>query len=101
MLPCPCFVTTYLTFPACILSIVIIIPGWPSGSKLASAIVLRRAVDETIIPGKKVFLMIFAYVDPVTGKYEEDSSPLGDVSVWVAKSQVTDVSAWVAKSQVI
>ena len=32
--------------------------------------------------------MIFAYIHPVTGKYEEDCHPLVDVSLWIEKSKV-------------
>ena len=98
VLPCPWLVASYLTFPAYILSIVITIPGWPSGTEIASAVVLRRAENDTVIPicehtrssfdGNNIVVMIFAYIHPVTGKYEEDCHPLVDVSLWIEKSKV-------------
>ena len=63
-------------------------PGWPSGTEIASAVVLRRAVKDIVIPGDNIVFMIFAYIHPVTGKYEEDCLPLGDVYLWIKMSQV-------------
>ena len=63
-------------------------PGWPSGTEIASAVVLRRAVKDIVIPGDNIVFMIFAYIHPVTGKYEEDCHPLVDVSLWIEKSKV-------------
>ena len=63
-------------------------PGWPSGTEIASAVVLRRAVKDIVIPGDNTVFMIFACTHPVTGKYEEDCHPLGEVSLWIKKSQV-------------
>jgi hypothetical protein len=45
-------------------------------------------VNDTVFPGNNVVVMIFAHVHPVTGKHEEDYSPLGDVALWIEKSQV-------------
>jgi hypothetical protein len=88
VLPRPCLVARHLTFPACILSFFCNQPGWPSGTEAASAVVLRRALNETAIPGNKVVVMMFAHTNPVTGKHEEDASPLGGVSLWIGKFQV-------------
>jgi len=61
---------------------------WPLGTTISSAIVLRAAVDEGLIPGKRIDVMVFAYINPMTGVCEEDCSPLGDVTQWINMSQV-------------
>jgi hypothetical protein len=79
----------------CLLCAVKTIKEWPSGTKTSSAIVLRAAIDESVIPGKRIDVMVFAHVNPMTGVHEEDCSPLGDVAQRINLSQVVGLICYV------